>query len=102
MFYNVVLIFERYNFLLAGTALYVFFITANQQTDTTTFVNTTFFIDGEFAGDFVHVPNALTSDFDFNVSAFATQGLQNTQHTLLMSSDNTTSTNILFDYLMYT
>ena len=91
--------------LLSGTAVYVYFIVAeSEQPNTVTFENTTFMIDGQNAGDYFHVPGpSSTESFLYNFTAFATQGLQSTQHTLVMASDTSTEgTNILFDYLVYT
>ncbi|KAI0658335.1 hypothetical protein C8Q70DRAFT_881279, partial [Cubamyces menziesii] len=84
-----------------GTAVYVFNIVVNAVPDTATLTNLTFFLDGERAGEFVHVPDG-SSDVLYNVPVFTTTGLANAPHTLLIQMNTPNVTNVLFDYIAYT
>ncbi|KAH9885395.1 hypothetical protein C8Q73DRAFT_622477, partial [Cubamyces lactineus] len=84
-----------------GTAVYVFNIVVNAVPDTATLTNLTFFLDGEHAGEFVHVPDG-SSDVLYDVPVYTAAGLANVPHTLLIQMNIPNTTNVLFDYIVYT
>lgn len=87
-----------------GTAVYAYFIVSNRQADpgVVTLVNASFAIDGQEAGEFVHVPLSGPG-IDYGVNAFAIHNLENEQHSILITANNqVNSSNLIFDYLVYT
>ncbi|KAI5116467.1 hypothetical protein M0805_006727 [Coniferiporia weirii] len=82
-----------------GSAVYVFIILENS-VQFTTLTSLSFTIDGELVGSFVHAPTTST-DYEYNVTAYANDNLANTQHTLIMQTAGNNATLILFDYLVY-
>ncbi|KAI5115992.1 hypothetical protein M0805_009064, partial [Coniferiporia weirii] len=83
-----------------GSAVYVFIILANNLDPTTTLTRLSFSLDGEVVGSFVHSPTTST-DYEYNVTAYANDNLANAQHTLIMQTTGDTPTLILFDYVIY-
>ena len=87
---------------IAGTAVFIFLILANQVPSATTFTNISFTLDGSYEGAFMHTPDA-TIQFEYHVNGFTKNNLQNKAHTILITnqpgSDNSL---VLFDYLIYT
>ncbi|RPD64704.1 hypothetical protein L226DRAFT_528922 [Lentinus tigrinus ALCF2SS1-7] len=84
-----------------GTAVYVYFLVAGTFTDTTTFMNTTFFIDDEPVGQFTHSPDALP-DISYRVPVYMNTTLANSDHILVMRATGVNKSLILFDYIEYT
>ncbi|KAI0756222.1 hypothetical protein C8Q80DRAFT_16007 [Daedaleopsis nitida] len=84
-----------------GTAVYVYFIVPNTIPQTTTVMNTSFFLDDTFDGLFTHEPST-GSDIAYRVPVYTKDQLPNQQHTLLMRATGTNTSLILFDYLVYT
>ncbi|KAJ3840529.1 hypothetical protein F5878DRAFT_708729 [Lentinula raphanica] len=93
-------------FDFTGTAVYIFFILANNPDPgitATTAAN--FTLDGSLVGSFNHTPNSNASDFQFNGSAlaFSKAGLKNSTHQMVISTsglDDNVWVN--FDYALYT
>ncbi|KAI5116464.1 hypothetical protein M0805_006724 [Coniferiporia weirii] len=84
----------------AGSAVYVFIILANSVPFTTTLTSLSFTLDGELDGSFVHAPTTST-DYEYNVTAYANDNLANAQHTLIMQTAGNNATLVLFDYVVY-
>ncbi|KAK7467659.1 hypothetical protein VKT23_004712 [Stygiomarasmius scandens] len=88
-----------------GTAIYIFFILANDQgPGITTVTECNFTLDGTFAGHFLHQPTAsLDLQYNDNAMVFSKTSLSNENHTFQIS---TTGVNhdvfVNFDYAMYT
>ena len=90
--------------LIIGTAIYVFFVLFNNNgngADTLTEAN--FTVDGNSPVLFQHVPNMAITDVLFNQMVFHQQGLENTQHTLVISTAGVNyDVYVNFDYAIYT
>lgn len=93
--------------MILGTAIYVFFILANnpgpqhQATSTTTAVNIT--LDDQPPQLFEHIPDVTRDDIEYNQLGFSQTGLDNTNHTLVISvSGLTEQIWVNFDYAIYT
>lgn len=93
-------------FLNSGTAIYIFFILANNPAPgitATTAAN--FTIDGSLVGTYSHAPNISAPDFQFNQSAlaFSKTALTNDTHQMIISTSGL-SENVWvnFDYALYT
>ncbi|TFK36368.1 hypothetical protein BDQ12DRAFT_580607, partial [Crucibulum laeve] len=87
-----------------GTAIYVFFVLANNQGDgiTTTTV-ADFTLDGQVAGHFSHAPDLTTTDFQYNSLVFSKTGIQNGVHQLVISTSGVDfNVYVNFDYAIYT
>lgn len=92
------------NHLQLGTAIYIFFIAANQIAGgiITTLMECNFTLDGQQAGFFQHIPNA-SQDFEYNVLAFNRTGLRNVDHTVSATAGGVNYHLLLnFDYAIYT
>ncbi|KAI0722586.1 hypothetical protein C8Q76DRAFT_719274 [Earliella scabrosa] len=85
-----------------GTAVYVYSLIANDIPPTKTFMNTSYIIDGETMGEYIHSPDASQDPVLYNVLVFHRTGLPNSPHTLIMSATGDTPSVILFDYALYT
>ncbi|KAI0713167.1 hypothetical protein C8T65DRAFT_645758 [Cerioporus squamosus] len=85
----------------AGTAVYVYFLVPGTFAATTTFMNTSFFIDDELVGQFVNMPHAA-ADISYRVPVYTNNSLSNSGHTLVMRATGTNASLILFDYIVYT
>ncbi|RPD64703.1 hypothetical protein L226DRAFT_37398 [Lentinus tigrinus ALCF2SS1-7] len=86
-----------------GTALYVYHLLANtlNSGQTTTFTNLTFFMDGQYAGQFIHESDN-TSDILYNVLVFNQTNLSHQRHSFKSVTNGPTAALILFDYAIYT
>ncbi|KAH8101362.1 hypothetical protein DFH11DRAFT_1524094, partial [Phellopilus nigrolimitatus] len=87
-----------------GTAVYAFFILPDTVTTAglTILVNMTFMLDGQPAGEFVHIPTNSTG-FLYEQPCYVNDSLVNGPHQLFISANAQTSASlILFDYLLYT
>jgi len=86
-----------------GTAIYVFFILANDQgrgIDTRT--TCSFILDGEPAGDFEHKPTD-SPDLEYNALVFRNEQMTNTSHTLtIVTEGGDKHIYVNFDYAIYT
>ncbi|KAF8891353.1 hypothetical protein BD779DRAFT_198887 [Infundibulicybe gibba] len=91
------------NFGFQGTAVYVFFINANvQATGVTTLTECDFYVDGAHSSSYRHDPTTST-DIDYNVLAFSTTNLTNSDHTInIVTANEINSTFLNFDYALYT
>lgn len=95
-------------FIILGTAIYVYFILANNPAPgitATTAAN--FTLNGSLVGTFNHSPNTSTSapDFQFNQSAlaFSKAGLKNVTHQMVISTSGLSEDVwVNFDYALYT
>jgi hypothetical protein len=87
-----------------GTAIYVFFILANNAGDgITTLTLANFTLDGNPPQLFQHAPDLTTTDILFNQLAFAQTNLINAPHTLVISTSGVdTNVYVNFDYAIYT
>ncbi|KAF8998267.1 hypothetical protein BDQ17DRAFT_1411126 [Cyathus striatus] len=87
-----------------GTAIYVYFILANNQGDgITTLTVANFTIDGQMVGTFRHDPDLTSTDILFNQLVFNKTDIPNGVHQLIIStSDVDFSVFINFDYAIYT
>ncbi|KAG6915336.1 hypothetical protein DXG01_012108 [Tephrocybe rancida] len=86
-----------------GTAIYVFFILANNvpNAGTETFCN--FILDGQNSGPTVHHAPTSSTNYQYNALVFSKTNLANIDHTLLISADSfDTLSYVNFDYAIYT
>ena len=89
---------------LLGTAIYVFFILANDEGDgITTLTESNFTIDGGRPTLFRHVPDLSTTDVLFNQLVFSQTKLTNTKHRLVISTSGVNEdVFVSFDSAIYT
>ncbi|KAF9014181.1 hypothetical protein BDQ17DRAFT_1419087 [Cyathus striatus] len=87
-----------------GTAIYVYFILANNHgDDITTITMANFTIDGKMVGTFAHAPDYTANDILFNQLVFSKTDLPNGNHKLVISiSDIDFKVFVNFDYAIYT
>lgn len=87
-----------------GTAIYVFFILANNAgVGITSNTNCVFKLDGATVGTFEHTPDNTTTDIQYNVLAFSKTGISPGQHQLVLATENLGFNAYLnFDYAIYT
>ena len=88
-----------------GTAIWSYVILANSApaSSTSIFTNVTFELDDVFAGFYEHVPLPTASEFEYNVTAFSKTGLDNKDHSLVMTAaQGSMPSLLLFDWAMYT
>ncbi|KAE9396742.1 hypothetical protein BT96DRAFT_96058 [Gymnopus androsaceus JB14] len=95
------------SFDFTGTAVYIFFILANNPSNPTITATTAadFTLDGSLAGTFNHSPNSSAPAFQFNQSAlaFSMTELENETHQMIISiTDPVLSLWVNFDYALYT
>ena len=92
--------------LSSGTAVFIFFILANNPLETISASTTTaanFTVDGFLEGSFSHWPNGSTPDFLFNYLAFSMAGMKDEMHQMIIStSDLSENVWVNFDYALYT
>lgn len=70
--------------------------------NTTTFTNISVTLDGIYQESLSQIPGE-TDQFRYNVSGFVKEGLDNTEHIIVMNNSAVTQDSlILFDYLVYT
>lgn len=88
---------------MTGSALYIFFILANNVTYATTFTDIEFVLDnGAVASTYTHTPGTAT-DYQYNVPVYANDSLGSGQHNMMIQPVNSgNNVLILFDYLIYT
>ena len=68
-----------------------------------TFTNVSFTMDGVAAGTFVHAPDPEKVSPDYNVTIYSETGLQNAEHTLVITMMQDLNPSVLlFDWAMYT
>jgi len=86
-----------------GTAIYVFFILANDQGEgITTTTNCDFILDGRADGKFRHTPTT-SPDLEYNALAYSNTALSNTAHNLTFETTGIERDIYLnFDYAVYT
>ncbi|KAG9308417.1 hypothetical protein JVU11DRAFT_11905 [Chiua virens] len=93
---------QTIQFTFTGSALYIFFILANNVTSAATFTNVTFNLDGNISASFQHNPTASTA-YEYNQPVYANDSLTYGQHTMTIEPVNSgTDVLMLFDYLIYT
>ncbi len=78
----------------------MFCIVSNNNTYTT-LANTTFLMDGNQVGTYLHIPTG-EGNFLYNVPVYAETGLANSPHVLTMEATGANASLILFDYAVYT
>ena len=98
------LIQKLVSFVIAGIAIYVFFVLFNNAgSGVTTMTEVNFTIDGNSPVFFQHIPDTSTNDILFNQLVFHQQGLENVQHTLVISTSGVDdAVYVNFDYAIYT
>ncbi|KAJ7464457.1 hypothetical protein FB451DRAFT_1138868 [Mycena latifolia] len=85
-----------------GTAISLFCILVNTANlADITISDFSFILDGASRGTFTHVPDN-TSDFIYNAKVFSVDGLDRTNHTVVLTTDNPAGSLALFDYASYT
>ncbi|KAJ4487574.1 hypothetical protein J3R30DRAFT_3429333 [Lentinula aciculospora] len=93
-------------FDFAGTAIYIFFILANNPASGITAATAAnFTLDQSLVGTFSHSPNSSAPDFQFNQSAlvFSKTGLKNISHNMVISTSGLDEDIwVNFDYALYT
>ncbi|KAF8891351.1 hypothetical protein BD779DRAFT_1670967 [Infundibulicybe gibba] len=91
------------NFGFQGTAVYVFFINANNQGNAiTTLTECDFYVDGAHSSSYRHTPTAST-ELDYNVLAFSAMNMLSSDHTIsIVTGSKNYSTFLNFDYAIYT
>ncbi|PPQ88330.1 LOW QUALITY PROTEIN: hypothetical protein CVT25_012441 [Psilocybe cyanescens] len=87
-----------------GTAIYVFFVLANNEGDgITTLTLANFTLDGKAPQLFQHAPDLTSQDIEYNQLVFSQTNLINAQHTLVISTSGVDSNvYVNFDYAIYT
>ncbi|KAG6830931.1 hypothetical protein H0H92_013859 [Tricholoma furcatifolium] len=90
-------------FSFEGTAVYVYFILANQVPGDNIITQTlaNFTLDGQLDDTFSHLPSNST-EYQYNSLVFSKDGLFNTNHTLVTSMSDSDNSYINFDYANYT
>ena len=88
----------------AGTAIYVFFILANNAgSGITALTLANFTLDGTNPELYQHPPDLMRTDIDYNQLVYSKQDLVNAEHTLVISaSDANYKVYVNFDYAIYT
>lgn len=88
-----------------GTAVYAFFILANQYSLTangTSYTSLFFILDDKYEGTFIHQPDQV-SQYYYNMPLFVKTDLDNKEHTIVINSIAASQASLtLFDYLVYT
>ena len=86
-----------------GTAIYIFFILANNRGEgVTSITNVNFTIDGGAPTPFTHTPNLSTTTFQYDALVFSQTKLSNTLHTLNITIMVSMDMYVNFDYAIYT
>ncbi len=87
-----------------GTAIYIFFILANNAgKDITSITNCAFELDGQNVGSFLHVPDLTTTEVQFNSLVFSKTDIPFGEHRFVVATEGVTShAYINFDYAIYT
>ncbi|KAH0835494.1 hypothetical protein J3R83DRAFT_9161 [Lanmaoa asiatica] len=89
-------------FNFTGSALYIFFIMANNLSATTTFTNVQFVLDNVVAPIPYTSNISAPTGYQYNVPVYANDSLVSGQHTMAMQPFNTgRDILIAFDYLIY-
>ncbi|KAH0839358.1 hypothetical protein J3R83DRAFT_42, partial [Lanmaoa asiatica] len=92
---------QKISFNFTGTALYIFFIMANNITGAATLTNIEFVLDGIAVGQYTHTPLA-TTDYQYNVPVYANGGMTSGEHAMTIQPANSQNNMLmLFDYLIY-
>ena len=86
----------------AGTAIYAFFILANNAGNATTLTLANFTLDGNNPELFQHFPDAARTDLEYNQLVYSKQDLINAEHTLVISTSGDNYVWINFDHVIYT
>lgn len=91
-------------FLRIGTAIYVFFVLANNEGDgITTLTTANFSVDGGTPTLFQHAPDLTTTTIQYNQLVFSQTNLPNASHTLdITTSGVNENVYVNFDYAIYT
>ncbi|KAJ7181027.1 hypothetical protein C8R46DRAFT_986111 [Mycena filopes] len=84
-----------------GTAIYIFCVLANTVGTTVTSSDFAFTLDGSPSGTFSHQPNS-SPDFIYRANVFSVDGLKQGPHDVVLSTDNSNGTLLLFDFAIYT
>ena len=88
----------------AGTAIYIFFILANNVGDgITSLTLANFTMDTGSPELFQHTPDLTTTDIDYNQLVYWKRDLSHAEHTLVISTSGVnTNVYVNFDYAIYT
>lgn len=90
-------------FYFTGVSIWIFFILSNANFLVTLNTECNFTLDGQVVGNFYHLPNQSTSALQYNALAFSASGLNNSQHDLVISTNDLPyAVYINFDYAVYT
>ncbi|TBU26825.1 hypothetical protein BD311DRAFT_666742 [Dichomitus squalens] len=87
-----------------GHAVYVYALLANIIPAATTHTSLSFYIDGQYSGQFVHIPSAVPYPqvIEYDVLVYSNNKLSNVEHSITIEASGTDSSLVLFDYIMYT
>ena len=83
-----------------GVAIYVFNIIPNSAGGATTLTNLSFFLDHEYVGQFIHLPDQ-TTNIAYHVPVYVNESLPDTQHSLDIRATGPNASLVLFDYAIY-
>ncbi|KAF8447258.1 hypothetical protein L210DRAFT_944256 [Boletus edulis BED1] len=89
-------------FTFTGSALYIFFITANNITGASTFTDLDFVLDQVTVGRYTHTPSPITG-YQYNVSVYVNESMELGEHNMMVQPvDSGNDVLMLFDYFIYT
>ncbi|KAM5534434.1 hypothetical protein V8D89_011901 [Ganoderma adspersum] len=83
-----------------GVAIYVFNIIPNSAGGATTLTNLSFFLDHEYVGQFIHIPDQ-TTNIAYHVPVYVNESLPDAQHSLDIRATGPNASLVLFDYARY-
>ncbi|KAJ7694652.1 hypothetical protein B0H17DRAFT_1199171 [Mycena rosella] len=84
-----------------GTAIYIVCVLANTVKDAVTSSDFVFTLDGSRNGSFTHKPTS-SPDYIYGANVFSVNGLEQGPHEVVLTTDNSTGSLLLFDYASYT
>ncbi|KAF7310042.1 hypothetical protein MIND_00377200 [Mycena indigotica] len=86
-----------------GVSLSIFCILANFiDNHTISQSSFAFFVDGNPSGTFLHVPDKSTTDFIYGANVFSVDGLEQSEHTVILATNSAAGSLLLFDFASYT
>ncbi|KAJ7464469.1 hypothetical protein FB451DRAFT_1042421 [Mycena latifolia] len=84
-----------------GTAIFVFCVLANALEDAVTNSDFVFSLDGSPNDRFTHEPSS-SPDYNYGVNVFSAHGLEQGPHEVVLTTNNSAGSLLLFDYAIYT
>ncbi|KAF8447196.1 hypothetical protein L210DRAFT_3361121, partial [Boletus edulis BED1] len=83
------------------TALYIFFIIANNVTSAVTFTDLEFVLDHVTVGRYTHTPSSST-EYQYNVPVYVNESMALGEHNMMVQPvDSGNKVLMLFDYVIY-